>query len=92
MYELWEDLIHIAHLVGDQACVVCDDFNIVRNANERFGGVPPDVVEMVDFNNCLNDIQVVEMNTKGASLTSDNKRDDEDNIKSRIDWGFCNEC
>lgn len=58
----------------------------------KIGGVSPDVAEMADFNNCLNAIEMVEMNTKGGQFTWDNKMDDVDNIKSRIDRVFCNEC
>ena len=90
-YALWDDLCHVSRMVSDQPWVLFGDFNIVRCADERLGGAPPSVAEMRDFNDCLNNINVVEMNTKGFMFTWDNKRDDDENIKSRINRAFYNE-
>lgn len=57
----------------------------MRRPEERKGRAPIDKAEMADFNNCIMDIQVVEMNCVGLPFTWDNKSSDGDNIMSRID-------
>ena len=90
-YDLWQDLQYVFRLIEDQPWGIMGDFNIVRRASEKLGGNAPNWAEMQDFNDCINNIQVVEMNTKDVSLTWDNQRDDEAKIKCRIDRVICNE-
>ncbi|KAM7465811.1 hypothetical protein LguiB_013373 [Lonicera macranthoides] len=67
-YTLWQDLEYIARLVAGHPWVCMGDFNVIHFAHERLGGIHLDIAEMADFNNCLNDIEVVEMTTRDFVL------------------------
>lgn len=67
--ELWRDL-EVAHrTIGDVSWIVMGDFNIVRHPSERTGGNPADLNEIADFNECINNTQLIEMVTRGQFFT-----------------------
>ncbi|KAM7474108.1 hypothetical protein LguiB_021351 [Lonicera macranthoides] len=82
--ELWRDLRRFFLTTECAPWIILGDFNVVRTVDERVGGVEPDQNEMADFNQCLMDIQVQDMCSKGLFFTWINHTGEGDCIFSRI--------
>ncbi|KAH0673683.1 hypothetical protein KY284_006574 [Solanum tuberosum] len=66
--ELWEDLENVVegnHLPW----VVGGDFNVIRNEEEKLGGLPVSNLETIDFEQCLNSYALEELKFTGSKYT-----------------------
>ncbi|XP_019244329.1 PREDICTED: uncharacterized protein LOC109224197 [Nicotiana attenuata] len=70
--------------------LIIGDFNSVLNVDDRISGNTVQQVEVVDFQNCIEDIGVGQITKRGGNFTWCNKRDAEIRIYSHIDWAFGN--
>ncbi|KAH7857816.1 hypothetical protein Vadar_016806 [Vaccinium darrowii] len=86
---LWNDLRALFLQLGSSAWVLMGDFNVVRSPDERIVGL--DEVAASDFNNCLADICMHNMVTKGYWFTWTNKRGGLRDNKSRLDRVLVND-
>ncbi|XP_058217415.1 uncharacterized protein LOC131328490 [Rhododendron vialii] len=66
------------------------DFNIVRWQNEKSDPTHFDVNAGGEFNKCLEDIGMEDLNTKGSWFTWSNKRSGQDHCCSRLDRALVN--
>jgi hypothetical protein len=48
--------------------MICGDFNVVKSLNEKWGSDKLNSYE-VEFGNCLNDIEVLDLNFNGCFYT-----------------------
>ncbi|XP_019260061.1 PREDICTED: uncharacterized protein LOC109238083 [Nicotiana attenuata] len=70
--------------------LIIGDLNSVLNVDDRINGNPVQQAEVVDFQNCIEDIGVGQITKRGGDFTWCNKRDAEVRIYSHIDWAFGN--
>lgn len=86
---LWNDLRALFLQLGNSAWVLMGDFNVVRSPDERIVGF--DEVAASDFNNCLDEICMHNMVTKGYWFMWTNKRGGLGDNKSRLDRVLVND-
>ncbi|XP_070011429.1 uncharacterized protein [Nicotiana sylvestris] len=70
--------------------LIIGDFNSVLNVDDRVNGISIHQTEMIDFQNCLDDIKVGQITKRNSRFSWSNKRDAEVRIYSHIDWAFGN--
>lgn len=87
---LWHHLSILHNWLNKEAWLITGDFNIVRHNGERQGGVGVNAEEVMEYNNCLNSIEVEELTTTGYYFTWNNKRGGQGNIQSKIDRLYYN--
>ncbi|KAI8566950.1 hypothetical protein RHMOL_Rhmol02G0082600 [Rhododendron molle] len=85
---LWEDMRTLAPTIGDTPWLQFGDFNVVRRSSERLEGF--DNVASLEFNTCLDDINMDDMPFKGLWFTWSNKRGGQGNVKSKLDRALIN--
>ncbi|XP_074278138.1 uncharacterized protein LOC141601736 [Silene latifolia] len=78
---LWSALASIKCTVTDW--LVLGDFNVVWDVSERVSSSPPDLTDILDFNECL-------LNGSGCEFTWTNKQDDTTRVWSKLDRGLAN--
>ncbi|XP_049390321.1 uncharacterized protein LOC125854782 [Solanum stenotomum] len=82
--ELWENLENVIednHLPW----VVGGDFNVIRNEEVKFGGLPVSNLETIDFEQCLSSCALEEIKFNGSKYTWWNGRIGETCIFKRLD-------
>ncbi|KAH7834595.1 hypothetical protein Vadar_017721 [Vaccinium darrowii] len=80
---LWFELCSLFPLLGSTAWALMGDFNVVRKPEERVSGF--DAAATTDFNDCLDNLNMEDMVTKGFWFTWTNKRGGLGDNKSRLD-------
>ncbi|XP_019227741.1 PREDICTED: uncharacterized protein LOC109209031 [Nicotiana attenuata] len=70
--------------------LILGDFNSILTVEDRINGAHVHQNEVIDFNQCIEDIGVGLINKKGIQYSCSNKRGAEDRIYSHIDWVFGN--
>lgn len=85
---LWTDLRSASLLVGTGAWLQLGDYNVVRKMAERMEGFHNDAA--VEFNDCLHDLKLEDMPTKGFWYTWTNKRGGLGDNKSKLDRAMVN--
>ncbi|KAH0679259.1 hypothetical protein KY284_020344 [Solanum tuberosum] len=88
--ELWEELENLAQEVS-LSWLVGGDFNVIRNAEEKEGGLHFTQLEAVDFNQCLNNCALSELKFSGSKYTWWNGRIEGACIFKRLDRVLCNQ-
>uniref|UniRef100_A0A5B6YUZ1 Reverse transcriptase domain-containing protein n=1 Tax=Davidia involucrata TaxID=16924 RepID=A0A5B6YUZ1_DAVIN len=83
--QLWSQLRGLVGAFGQTPWILLGDFNVVRSHEEKTGGRGIDSGEVEEFNSCLYNVGVDDLNGKGRWLTWDNQRDGNDNIQSKLD-------
>ncbi|KAF7152135.1 hypothetical protein RHSIM_Rhsim01G0069200 [Rhododendron simsii] len=83
--KLWDDLRTSYGLVGLQPWILMGDFNVVRWQNERSDHGYFDATSAGDFNTCLEDIGMEDINTTGFLFTWSNRRAGREYCGSRLD-------
>lgn len=58
-----------------EACLVMKDFNNALSVNDRINGQPMHQAELVDFQKCMKDLGLGQLNRKGCQWSWCNKRD-----------------
>ncbi|XP_070025132.1 uncharacterized protein [Nicotiana sylvestris] len=87
--DLWEQLRQI-HSNMQEAWLVIGDFNNVLSVHDQLNGQPMHQTELVEFEDCIRDIGLGQLNRKGCQWSWCNKKDVEDRIYRNIDWAFEN--
>ncbi|KAL9244376.1 hypothetical protein vseg_018157 [Gypsophila vaccaria] len=80
---LWTSLSRIS-LNTHGPWAVAGDFNCVLSINERMGGNVTDA-EKEPFKNCVDDCELVDINSIGSFFTWNNKQNPDNRIYSRLD-------
>ncbi|XP_019251316.1 PREDICTED: uncharacterized protein LOC109230251 [Nicotiana attenuata] len=86
--ELWEYLCQTAGM-GHKPWITMGDFNSVLHEEDRQGGNPITLNEVIDFQSCLDVTGLTELPNSGCSYTWNDKHES-GRIFSRIDWVFVN--
>lgn len=71
------------------AWIVMGDFNSVVHADDRIGGNPVSMTEIVDFQACVEECELVKLHRQGNNYTWNDKGDVR--VFSKIDWVFVND-
>ncbi|XP_075096132.1 uncharacterized protein LOC142174238 [Nicotiana tabacum] len=87
--ELYEQL-RMIYRTMQESWLVIGDFNSVLSVNDRINGQPIHQTEIVNFQNCIKDIGMGQLNRKRCQWSWCNKRDTGERIYSNIDWVFGN--
>ncbi|XP_077249093.1 uncharacterized protein LOC143888523 [Tasmannia lanceolata] len=87
---LWSSLVGISSAI-QQPWIALGDFNITRFADERWGGADPNLSDMNDFNDYIEDCSLLDLRSVGQIL-SWNNRSCTGNLKlRRLDRALVNE-
>ncbi|PHT50277.1 hypothetical protein CQW23_10024 [Capsicum baccatum] len=86
---LWDHLRHI-RANCQNPWVVLGDFNANLSYDDSINGEPVTPQELVDFQQCIDDVGIGPLPSKGHRYTWCNKRDHQASIYSRIDWALGN--
>ncbi|XP_070004366.1 uncharacterized protein [Nicotiana sylvestris] len=86
---LWDQLRQLQHIM-QEAWLVIGNFNSVLSVDDRINGKPVQQDELVDFQRCIADIGLGQLNRKGWQWSWCNKRDADNIIYNNIDWAFGN--
>lgn len=89
--ELWGHLNSLEKICTDAPWLILDDFNCIGRRDERIGSDEVNADAMVNFNTCLEEMDMNEYPVTGCFFIWDNLRDKEDRIYSKIDRCFVNE-
>lgn len=68
----------------NEASLVGEDFNVIRNIKEKLGGLPVTFEEIIDFSHCISTCNLDEIPFKGSKFTWWNDRTDGDCILRRL--------
>ncbi|XP_074283452.1 uncharacterized protein LOC141607999 [Silene latifolia] len=82
-HRLWGKLISISLLASPW--LVTGDFNVVRDLTERKGPNPPSLHDIMDFNACLAQCLLDDMNCTGAEFSWTNKHEHQTRTWARLD-------
>ncbi|XP_074321237.1 uncharacterized protein LOC141657793 [Silene latifolia] len=77
-------------LLTSSIWLVLGDFNVVRDVSERVSSSPPDLADILDFNECLLNCQLDDINGSGCEFTWTNKQDDTTRVWSKLDRALAN--
>lgn len=55
--------------MDDHPWLVVDDFNIIQTDHERVGGLPRLILEINEFNACLDSCRLIDMAFKGRCMS-----------------------
>ncbi|XP_074291814.1 uncharacterized protein LOC141618618 [Silene latifolia] len=81
--QLWQSLSDFAVTGGPW--VTMGDFNVVRHFTEKISDTPPVFSELAEFNNCLLDCGLDDLQGTGADFTWFNKHDISSKVYSKLD-------
>lgn len=87
---MWTDLRDGFVSGGTQPWIIIGDFNAVRRQNEKSEPSHFDTTSAGDFNHCMEDIEVEDLNSKGLWFTWSNKRVGQGQSSSRLDRALVN--
>ncbi|XP_075083356.1 uncharacterized protein LOC142167099 [Nicotiana tabacum] len=87
--EIWTQLRQI-HSNMVEVWLVLGDFNTMISVSDRINGNPISQTEVEDFQKCIADNGLGQLNRKGCQWSWCNKREDADIIYSNIDWALGN--
>ncbi|XP_019229576.1 PREDICTED: uncharacterized protein LOC109210594 [Nicotiana attenuata] len=85
---LWSYIENVSKNLGGP-WIVMGDFNAVLHTNDRVRGNPVSLAEIIDFQQCIDQCDLMEMPTSGSRYTW-NDRHSDNRILSKIDWAFIN--
>lgn len=70
--------------------IILGDFNIVVTILDRVNGLPMLKTEAHDFQQCIHDLHLGQLNRRGCEFSRCNKIEANNRIYSNIDWAFRN--
>ncbi|KAI8537704.1 hypothetical protein RHMOL_Rhmol09G0045300 [Rhododendron molle] len=88
--KLWDELRTGFASVGGLPWIVLGDFNVVRWQNEKSNSSHFDANATGDFNNCIEDIEMAELTSKGLWFTWSNKQVGVGHCSCRLDRALVN--
>ncbi|PON33773.1 Endonuclease/exonuclease/phosphatase, partial [Parasponia andersonii] len=65
------------------------EIQVTQGANEHLGGNPPNKSSCVDFNNMINDCNLITVDTRGSTFTWANGRGTRAHVECRLDRALC---
>ncbi|XP_020243214.1 uncharacterized protein LOC109821441 [Asparagus officinalis] len=89
--ELWADLIQIQEIIGNVPWLICGDFNVMIDKDDKLSGAVLSDSDTRDFNNCIKDCHLNHMKTLGCFYTWNNKQEAEARVWSRLDRALVND-
>ena len=87
---LWGNLLSMKEKVLNNPWMICGDFNVVHSLAEKWGSIKPNSYEF-EFGNCLNDIEVLDLNFSGCFYTWTNKSEVPQFVARKLDKVLANE-
>ncbi|XP_019242537.1 PREDICTED: uncharacterized protein LOC109222666, partial [Nicotiana attenuata] len=85
---LWNDVQQLGGQV-QMPWLISGDFNNVLTIDDRLGK-PVTMNEVQEFKECMDNMQMTPLRTKGCFFTWCNKQSADDRVYSKIDWAFGN--
>ncbi|XP_074305114.1 uncharacterized protein LOC141640053 [Silene latifolia] len=82
-YDLWSHLRQAS--LHQKPLLTLGDFNVVRDINERIGPNPPDLEDIMAFNECIVDAGLEDINGTGCLYTWTNKQESGTRTWSKLD-------
>jgi hypothetical protein len=76
--------------VSSKPWILCGDFNVVRQLSEKWGVDSLNAYEL-EFDNCLNSLEVTDLNFSGCLFTWNNKSEGSRFIARKLDRVLVNE-
>lgn len=70
--------------------MILGDFNSVLTSQDRVNGLPVLITRTQDFQKCLHDLQLGQLDRRGYEFSWCNKREVNDKIYNSINWAFGN--
>lgn len=80
--ELWQSLVLKA--TTSQPWVLAGDFNTLRWNHEKIGEAPPRPAGLIDFNDCIQEVGLIELTLSGSPFTWSNSSLGESRIASKL--------
>lgn len=81
--ELWLSLVSNART--SQSWVIAGDFNTLRWTHEKLGGATPRPAGLLDFNDCIQEVGLLELKLSGSPFTWTNSSMGESRIECKLD-------
>ncbi|GJR14147.1 RNA-directed DNA polymerase, eukaryota, reverse transcriptase zinc-binding domain protein [Tanacetum coccineum] len=90
---LWKNIIQYKNIVGNHSWVLMGDWNVSLNVVDHSAGGSCKTTHMIEFKECLEDIEVEDLNCSGLHYTWIQSRHDPDNrILKKIHRVLGNNC
>ena len=86
---LWTNLGAMKTKVADSPWMICGDFNVVKSLAEKWGSDRLNAYE-VEFGQCLNDLEVLDLNFGGSFYTWTNKSEELRFVARKLDRVLAN--
>jgi hypothetical protein len=86
---LWSNLSAMKTKVDDSPWMICGDFNVVKSLAEKWGSDRLNAYE-VEFGQCLNDLEVLDLNFSGSFYTWTNKSEEPRFVARKLDRVLAN--
>jgi hypothetical protein len=81
---LWVNLSSMKGKVANNAWMICGDFNVIKNLAEKWGSDKLNSYE-IEFGQCLNDLEVLDLNFSGCFYTWTNKSEEPRFVVTKLD-------
>ncbi|KAK9750933.1 hypothetical protein RND81_02G230600 [Saponaria officinalis] len=85
---LWSSLNDLSHSLS--AWLVLGDFNVIRDVEEQISTTPPCLHDILDFNACLLNCALDDIQSSGCVFTWTNKQDGEARVWCKLDRALAN--
>ncbi|GKC25348.1 RNA-directed DNA polymerase, eukaryota, reverse transcriptase zinc-binding domain protein [Tanacetum coccineum] len=91
MKELWKDLGMYKRMIGNEDWVIMGDMNVILNTNEHSEGISYVTQDMRDFQDCINEIEVEDLCSKGLQYTwTKSLKNPNATVLKKLDRVMCN--
>ncbi|CAI9261358.1 unnamed protein product [Lactuca saligna] len=83
--DLWSSLVHHKGLVNDDPWIIGGDFNVTLNPSECSAGSSTFTKGMVEFHECINTLEIQDINCNGLNFTWNQKPKGLNGILKKLD-------
>ena len=83
-----ESIFYLKSLVKDKSWIMGGDFNLIRNLDETKGGIRNLNTTSILFNNTINDLDLIDVQTSNGIFTWNTKQIGDRGIDYRLDRFF----